>query len=110
MTEEGGRRELDTRWEIVKKHTNLQCVSCSPRADYIFSMKPNPADIALAQPDFERIRKTLRRDIERTKGCVAGLIMKDNHTLAHRPQNIIDWVRIAREELAWLPEGFFGGR
>jgi len=101
---------LDTRWSIVKRHKNLRRVSCSPwadyglmaenlGADYIFSLKPNPADIAVPHPDFDRIRKNLRRDIERTKGCVVELIMKDNHTLAHRPENIVDWVRIAREEL-----------
>jgi hypothetical protein len=101
---------LNTRWDIVKRHKNLRRVSCSPwadyekmaemlKADYVFSLKPNPADIAVPDPDFDRIRKTLRRDIEITKGCVVEVIMKDNHTLGKKPENIVEWTRIAREEL-----------
>lgn len=101
---------LNGRWEIVKRHTNMRRLSCSPwadyemmaselGADYIFSMKVNPADIAIPEIDHERIRSELRRNLEITKGCVAEVIMKDNHTIAGKPQNIIDWCRIAREEI-----------
>ncbi len=102
---------LNLRWDIVKQHKNLRRVSCSPWADYdqmaqmlgsdyIFSMKLNPADLAVPEPDFERIRKNLHHDLERTKGCVVELVMKDNHTLAGKPENLFKWVRVAREELA----------
>jgi len=101
---------LNTRWDIVKQHKNLRRVSCSPWADYekmadnltdkyIFSMKVNPADIAIATPDWERIRSELRRNLEITKECVVEIIMKDNHTIGDRPDNLVQWCHIAREEI-----------
>jgi hypothetical protein len=30
---------------------------------------------------------------------VVELIMKDNHTLGGNPENLVRWVRIAREEI-----------
>jgi hypothetical protein len=100
---------VNSRWDIVKQHKNLRRVSCSPWADYekmaeyltdqyIFSMKVNPADIAVATPDWDRIRSELRRNLEITKDCIVEIIMKDNHTIAHQPDNLIQWCRIAREE------------
>lgn len=102
---------LDARWEFVKRHHNLRRVSCSPWAnyekmaenlgsDYIFSMKPNPSQISSPRIDREAIRIQLRHDLEVTKGCVVELIMKDNHTLGNSPSNIVEWCRIAREEIA----------
>ncbi len=101
---------VDSRWDIIKRHHNLRRVSCSPWADYekmagylkkdyIFSMKVNPADVAVVEPDFRQIRENLRRDLAITKGCVVEVIMKDNHTIAKRPENLIQWSRIAREEI-----------
>jgi hypothetical protein len=95
---------VNGRWDVIKRHHNLRRVSCSPWADYekmagylgkdyIFSMKVNPADVAVAEPDFELIRKNLRRDLQITKGCVTEIIMKDNHTIANRPQNVIHWCK-----------------
>ncbi len=61
-------------------------------------MKPNPAAIAVPEPDFEAIRASLRKNLEITRGCIIELIMKDNHTLGGRPKNAMEWCRIAREE------------
>jgi hypothetical protein len=36
--------------------------------------------------------------LEKTRGCIVEVIMKDNHTLAHRPEHAVEWCRIAREE------------
>ena len=101
---------VNSRWDVIKRHSNLRRVSCSPWADYekmaeslkrdfIFSMKVNPSDIALAKPDFRQIRAKLHRDLEITKDCVVEIIMKDNHTIANCPDNVIRWCRIAREEI-----------
>ena len=103
---------VDSRWNIIKRHHNLRRVSCSPWADfekmaeylkknYIFSMKVNPADIAIPKPDWQRIRSELRHSLEVTKDCVLEIIMKDNHTIAHRPENVIQWCRIVSEEIGY---------
>jgi len=72
-------------------------------ADYIYSYKPSPADLARENIDADRIRAELRSVLEITKGCRMEVIMKDNHTLANTPANAPRWCQIAREEAerAW---------
>ena len=100
---------VDNRWSIIKQIPNLRRVSVSPWSNrakmaenladrYIFSMKPNPASLAMETFDAERIRQDLRRDLETTKGCRVEIIMKDNHTIRCDPSRVVKWVRIAREE------------
>ncbi len=100
---------LHSRWHIVKLHHNLRRVSCSPWVDvekmaeyledkYIFSMKPNPAAISDPVIDKESIRKGLHEKFKITKECIVEVIMKDNHTLGKRPENVVEWCRIAKEE------------
>jgi hypothetical protein len=100
---------VDNRWPILKQIPNLRRVSVSPWSDrakmaenlgdrYIFSMKPNPASLAMETFDEERIRQALRRDLELARGCRVEIIMKDNHTIRRDPSRVVRWVRIAREE------------
>ena len=100
---------VHARWEAIARHPNLRRVSCSPWADYeqmadhlqyryIFSMKPNPTPLSFPKIDREGIRTDLRHDLEVTRGCAVEVIMKDNHTIGGRPENVTDWCRIAREE------------
>jgi len=100
---------LHTRWHIIKEAKNIRRVSVSPWADigsmaemlgpdYIFSYKPNPAELAVKHPDEKAIRKNLREVIRAAKGCRVEIIMKDNHTLCNNPENITRWCAIAREE------------
>lgn len=100
---------LHTRWSTVKKFQNLRRVSCSPWADmekmaenlddkYIYSMKPNPAALSVPVINKEALRKELRRAVELTKDCILEIIMKDNHTIGKRPENLVEWCSIAKEE------------
>jgi len=100
---------IHSRWHIVKRHGTLRRVSCSPWVDlekmaefledrYVFSFKPNPAALAVPTIDKESIREELRKDCEITAGCIVELIMKDNHTIGGKPENVVDWCRIAKEE------------
>ena len=100
---------LHRRWHVVRRHHALRRVSCSPWVDvekmaanlgdrYVMSLKPNPAGLAVPEVDTAALRRWLREDLEKTRGCVVELIMKDNHTLARRPENAVTWCRIAREE------------
>ncbi|GAH53500.1 unnamed protein product, partial [marine sediment metagenome] len=65
---------------------------------YIYSMKPHPGDLAVPSLNEERIRSELRRALQITRSCRVEIIMKDNHTIANNPQNVIRWCQIAREE------------
>lgn len=100
---------LDKRWKYLSEIPNLRRVSVSPWADkekmaeflgrnYIYSLKPNPTDLAMDVFEEARIRKELRETFEITKECCVEVIMKDNHTIRKDPQRVIRWVQIAREE------------
>ena len=100
---------LDFRWDIVKVTPRLRRVSVSPWSnlavmaeklgpDYVFSMKPNPARLALPVIDEGLIRKELREAVGVTRNCRLEIIMKDNHTIGRNPDNVVRWCRIAREE------------
>ena len=104
---------LDPRWQVVRKTPKLRRVSVSAWADqrkmsealadrFIYSRKPSPALLALPRLDEDQVRKDIRDTLEITRGNVVELIMKDNHTLGHNPQNLVDWVSIAREEIERL--------
>ena len=67
-------------------------------AKYVFSMKPNPAGLAMDSFDEEYIRAGLRRDLQATRNCRVEIVMKDNHTLRNDPSRVIRWVEIARQE------------
>jgi hypothetical protein len=100
---------LDKRWHIVKRLPRLRRISVSPwanlgnmaeqlGADYIYSMKPSPSDLAVSNMDEEFVRRKLREAIRTTRNCRVEIIMKDNHTIGRNPQNVINWCRIAKEE------------
>lgn len=104
---------LEKRFELLTQIPNLRRLSVSAWADkhlmadqlgtdYIYSRKPNPA--ILAQPDvnLDELRKAIREDLSAARNCRVEYIMKDNHTLGNNPRNVIDWVRIAREEVGRL--------
>jgi hypothetical protein len=103
---------LDARWDYIRHIPNLRRVSVSPWAneekmaeqlgpDYIWSRKLNPAKLAMADMDTGSVRAELRAAMEvaAANKCVIELLMKDNNTLGHNPQNVIDWCRIAKEEI-----------
>ncbi len=65
---------------------------------YVFSMKPNPAVLSTPTIDEVAIREDIRKALDVTKGCRVEVIMKDNHTIGGRPENVVRWCRIAKEE------------
>lgn len=94
--------------QIKRNIPRLRRISISPWAnvdiaseklgkDYIYSWKPNPADLAGETWEPETIRRRLREFRERTKGNIVEIIMKDTHTVRHDPKRMWDWVRIAKE-------------
>ena len=103
---------LDSRWHVVKRGPRLRRLSISAWADekkmaeelgdgYVYSRKPSPTPLSLPRVDHDAIRKDLRNTLEITRpnNCRVELIMKDNHTLGGNPQNVVDWCRIAKEEI-----------
>jgi hypothetical protein len=102
---------LQSRWHIISRIPRLRRVSVSPWADqakmaemledrYVYSRKPAPSMLAVPHVDAEAVRADIRSTLDVTEGCVVELIMKDNHTLGRNPDNLVQWVRVAREEIA----------
>lgn len=104
---------LNNRWNYVKTIPNLRRVSVSPwadksdmaeklRKDYIYSLKPIPTPLASPVMDQDQIRADTKKLLQDSKGTRLEIIMKDTHTIGKNPNNIIDWCRIVREEIASL--------
>ena len=100
---------LHLRWHVVKQFPRLRRVSVSPWADlakmaeyltdrYVYSMKPNPAPMAVPEIDQTAVRSRLREAMAITRGCRVEVILKDTHTIGRNPQNVVNWSRIAMEE------------
>jgi hypothetical protein len=100
---------IEKRWEIIKKIPNLRRVSVSSWADfgkmadnlqdkYIYSLKAKPTDLAQPLIDEGIVRRRIKDTLEKCKGCIIEIIMKDNHTIGKNPANVIRWVQIAKEE------------
>lgn len=98
---------LNQKFDVVKKIPRLRRVSVSPWTDparavealqdkYIFSWKPNPAQL-VGGFDPRPLRNEIKRVLEVTKGCVVEMILKDTHTVENHPERILEWVNIARE-------------
>jgi len=99
---------LHKKLDIVKTIPNLRRVSMSPFVDveeaaaglgsgYIFSYKPNPSILAMESWHPDLARSVLRDALEKTRGCVVELVMKDCHSCRGDPRRMSEWVRIARE-------------
>ncbi len=100
---------LHQRFSIIKEIPRLRKISASPWADldqmrellgqnYVMSIKPNPAYIAVTNPDWDTVRSELKRIFHSTRGCVRELVMKDLNTIGNNPEHVKTWCRIAKEE------------
>jgi len=101
---------LHHKMQYVKKIPSLRKVSISPWADvrvsaqelgnkYIFSWKPNPAELAAVTFDEDRVRKGIRETVKVCKehNCVLEMVMKDTHTCNNDPSRFDRWLNIAME-------------
>jgi len=83
------RRISMSRWVNVEKGAE------ELGSDFIFSYKPNPAVLAWDRWEPEAARAELRRVLDRTRGCVVELIMKDISTCRNDPRRLWDWCELA---------------
>jgi len=99
---------LDKRWHIIKQFKNLRRVSVSAWANienmaenlqnnYIFSWKPNPSLIAMESFDENLIKSYISDMLEKTKGCIREITLKDCHTIRKDPERVKKFCKIAKE-------------
>jgi hypothetical protein len=100
---------VNARIDYILQIPRLRRVSVSPWADqeimaenlgqdYIFSRKPNPAQICVSF-DEDKIRDDLAYTLQVAGEGALEIIMKDTHTVQHEPWRITRWVEIALEEV-----------
>ena len=101
---------LHNKVDIVAKIPNLRKIGCTPWADadmmaeavgkrYVLSVKPNPATVATPALDKDNLRRELKKFLDAAKrnGCSCDITLKDISTVAHRPENLFEWEKIAME-------------
>ncbi|MFW6437931.1 MAG: hypothetical protein ACOCZ7_02860 [Armatimonadota bacterium] len=100
--------DLTNKMDMLRQLPNLRRIAVVPRADvaksaeligtdYVFSWRPNPADVMCCGFDREKIRRIIREGMEASKGCHVDITLKDVQTIEHEPWRLREWVQIVRE-------------
>lgn len=99
---------LHHKIDILASIPNLRKISVSPRADvaraaeqmagkYVLSLKPNPAIFSTQAWNPDLARKELTEALQKARGCVVEVIMKDISTVRDDPRRLWEWAEMARE-------------
>lgn len=100
--------DMTNKIDMVRKLPNLRRIGVTPVADvarsaeqiqddYVFSWRPNPAEVMCCGFDPDHIRKVIRDAMERTRGCHVDITLKDVETIENEPERLAAWVRIVRD-------------
>ncbi len=99
--------DLTNKIDMLRQLPNLRRIAVVPVADvaksaeqigtdYVFSWRPNPADVMCCGFDEDRIRRIIRAGMEAAKGCIVDITLKDVQTIEHEPWRLRRWVEIVR--------------
>jgi len=108
LTGYGCCEPLHDKLDIVKKIPHLRRISMSPWADlakgaegigtdYVFSCKPNPSLLGGETWDLDHAREQLRDALDKTRGCIVEVVMKDLHFCHGEPHRLWQWVEMAMQ-------------
>jgi hypothetical protein len=108
LTYYGCCEPLHLKVGILETIPNLRKVSMSPWIDvhmavdsigdrYVFSHKPSPAIFATDHWNLDLARENLEGVLQKTRGCVVEVIMKDISTVRGEPQRLWEWTEMATE-------------
>ena len=93
---------------ILRSVPRLRRISMSPFVNveegaqaigdqFIYSDKPNPSFLAMETWQPETVRQSLREVLQKTRGCVVEVILKDIHTVRGEPWRLWEWEDVAME-------------
>ncbi len=102
--------DLSEKLDGVLKINNLRRVAVCPWADiakftpvlqknYIMTWKPKPMPLAAAEFDAEIVRNELENGLQKAKGGIIELILRDTHTCKNQPERFGEWVKVARQAI-----------
>ena len=100
--------DLTEKIDMVRQLPNLRRIAVVPMADvaksaeligtdYVFSWRPNPADVMCCGFNREKIRRIIREGMEAAQGCHVDITLKDVQTIEHEPWRLREWVEMVRE-------------
>jgi len=100
--------DLTNKIDMVRQLPNLRRIAVVPMADvaksaeligtdYVFSWRPNPADVMCCGFDRDRIRRIIREGMQAAKDCIVDITLKDVQTIEHEPWRLREWVRLVRD-------------
>jgi hypothetical protein len=99
--------DLTRKIDYLRQIPNLRRIAVTPRAnvrrcaeqiqrDYVFSYRPNPAEMVCCGFDPEHIRKVIKQALEDAKGCCVDITLKDVQTVQGQPERLAAWVKVVR--------------
>lgn len=99
---------LTNKIKLLRQIKNLRSIAITPIADvakcaeqigsdYVFSWRPNPAQMVCVGFDEGNIRQHLKRGLEDAQGCRVHILLKDVETVEGDLTRLPRWARIARE-------------
>jgi len=102
---------LHRKIALLETIPRLRRISMSPWVDveqaaaavgdrYIFSHKPNPATLAAESWSLDAARAALIAVLDRTRGCIVEVVLKDISTVRGEPQRLWEWASMAMEVAA----------
>ena len=100
--------DLTPKIPLLKKIPNLRRIAVALTADvakcaeqigtdYVFSYRPSPADMVGYGFDADRIRRIVKGDLEKARGCHVDITLKDVETVGGDADRIRNWVKLVRE-------------
>lgn len=99
---------IESRWELIKSLDRLKAVSISPFSDvrqmselldgkYILSRKPQPAFLALPNPDWDAIAKETKDLAACCKNGKYEIIMRDVYRTHGNKDVLREWVNLVKK-------------
>lgn len=103
--------DLTEKIDILRKVKNLRRIAVAPRAnvrkcaeaigsDYVFSWRPNPAEMVCCGYNEENIKRIVRTAFADADGCHIDITLKDVQTVEHDPTRLARWVHAVRDVIA----------
>jgi len=110
MASYGCCEDLTLKIPLLKKFKNIRRIAVTPfmnvrksaeqiGKDYVASYRPSPTDMIANSLDEDLVRKIVKRDFEilRENNCVFDITLKDVETIAGKPDNMINWVKLVKK-------------
>jgi len=99
--------DLTKKLDMLKQIPRLRRIAITPQADvaasaenlqrdYVLSWRPNPSLMICNGFDRERVASIITEAMEAARGCNIEILLKDVQTVQHQPENLKEWVRVAK--------------